>query len=201
MKHGLNRRSRLFDTRGITLMDLLVGLSLMAVSAGGVFAGFKGSLKAWTIAQQYAGEQHNARMVLDWGTRRLRMAGKDYPSTPIAVADAANIVFFADTNGNGNAECHRLYLNAAERVVYSYVGEVASCTTQAGEPMSANVEAQTLAVTSLSLQYFDGSGNLLTPLPLTQAQRTLIRRVELTIAANGLQFLPPFTLSTQVFIH
>jgi Tfp pilus assembly protein PilW len=201
VKNRLSRRASLLDSRGITLMDLLVGLSLMAVAAGGIFAGFKGSLKAWTIAQQYAGEQHNARMVLDWATRRLRMAGKEFPGTAIAVADADDIVFFADTNDNGNAECHRLYLNSPERVVYSYVGEVASCTTQAGQPMSANVEAQTLAVTTLSLQYFDGSGNLLTPLPLTQAQRTLVRRVELTIAANGLQFLPPFTLSTQVFIH
>ena len=182
-------------------MDLLVGLSLMAVSAGGVFAGFKGSLKAWTIAQQYAGEQHNARTVLDWATRRLRMAGNSFAGTAIDVAKADDIVFFADTNDNGVAECHRLYLNTVERVVYTYVGEVASCATQVGEPMSANVEAQTLAVTALTLRYFDGSGNLLTPLPLTQAQRTVVRRVELTIAANGLQFLPPFTLSTQVFIR
>lgn len=199
----MTTRRPALDSRGISLLDVLVGLSLMAVAAGGVFAGFKGSLKAWTVAQQYAGEQHNARTVSDWATRRMRMIGNGYPLTPVAVARADEIVFFAETNDppNGVAECHRLYLNATERVVYSYRGETTDCSAEVGERMSTNVEAQSLAVTTLSFQYFDAAGSLLTPLPLTAAQRSTIRRIELTIAASGLQFLPPFTLSTQVFIR
>jgi hypothetical protein len=199
----MNTHRRILDSRGITLMDLLVGLSLMAVAAGGVFAGFKGSLKAWTVAKQYAGEQHNARMVLDWATRRLRMAGNAYSATPIAVADADEVVFFGDTVDDGVAAalCHRLYLNAAERVVYTYADVVSDCTGQVGGPMSANVEAQTLAVTTLDLHYFDGDGNELNPRPLSATQRALIRRVELRLAASGLQFLPPFELRTQVSIR
>lgn len=194
-------RRNLFDNRGITLMDLLVGLSLLAVAAGGVFAGFKGSLKAWTIAQQYAGEQHNARLVLDWATRRLRMAGSGFAGTPFARAEVDEVVFYGNTDDNpATIECHHIYLNAGQGVVYAHTAQLPTdCNTPdtGGQPLSANVEAQTLAVTALNLQYFDADGVLLPP-PLTGAQLTNVHRIQMTIAASGLQFLGPFTLSTQV---
>ena len=208
-------RATLKDHRGITLLDLLVALSLLAIGAGGIFAGFKGSLKAWTIAQQYAGEQHNARVVLDWISRRVRMAGNGYSGTPIAAAATGEIVFFGDTdndpllNNDPQFECYRIYRNTNPavgevNVVYAVASEDPNCGsiwTSVGQPLSAYEEVQALAVTSLSFLYFDASGNELTPLPLTPAGRAAIRRIRITIAASGVQFLGPFTLSTEVTIR
>jgi Tfp pilus assembly protein PilW len=197
------------SSRGITLLDLVVGLSLLSIAAGGIFAGFQGSLKAWTIAQQYAGEQHNARVVLDWTTRRLRMAGNGFAGTAFTVAAADEVLFFGNTDDDAAVECHRIYRNTnpivgETNVVYAAIGEEPNCSTIAtsiGQPLSTYEEVQTLSVTSLVLQYFDGTGQLLTPLPLSVTQRATIRRIQITIAASGVQFLGPFTLRTQVTIR
>ncbi len=205
-------RTLLANHRGISLLDLLVGLSLLAIAAGGIFAGFKGSLKAWTVAQQYTGEQHNARLVLDWASRRLRMAGNGFAGTPLEWAAAEEIRFFGNTDDDTAVECYRIYRNTNPavgevNVVYAAVNEGSGCftpvpiATQVGQPLSAYEEVQALAVTALSMQYFNASGAALGPSPLDATRRATIRRVEITIAASGVQFLNPFTLSTQVTIR
>ena len=203
-------RTALENRRGITLLDLLVALSLLAIAAGGIFAGFRGSLKAWTIAQQYTGEQHNARLVLDWTSRRVRMAGNGFAGTAITVAAAGEVVFFGNADVDPAVECFRIYRNTNPalgevNVVYAAASEDPNCgaiATSVGQPLSAYEEVQSLAVTALTLQYFDGiNPSPLGPLPLTGTQRATVRRIEITLSANGVQFLAPFTLSTQVTIR
>lgn len=195
------------STRGAVLMDVLVGMTILALAAGGIFAGFKGSLRAWTTAQQLAGEQHNARLVLDWAARRLRAAGNGYAGVPFLRAEASNIVFVGDTDGNGQMECHRLYLNATQGVVYAarlepLPGILSQCESAVGDPLTATIEARSLAVTALTLRYFDDStgGGAEYALPVTDAfARSRIRRVQIAIRARGLQSPDVLEMSTDVF--
>lgn len=185
----MTRRVGWQDNRGITLLDLLVGLMLLAVGATGIFFGFKSALTGWTTGQQFVGEQHNARLTLDWLTRRLRMAGNENPNLRFDVADASEIVFYGNTDADVAIECYRVYLNATERVVYVNANE-ASCAGGVGQPLSANVEAKGFAVTSFVLRYFDqetGPGNELTAVPLSVLDRAKIRRVEVEVRVLGVQ--------------
>lgn len=193
-------------TRGAALIDVLVGLTILSLAAGGIFAGFKGSLRAWTIAQQLTGEQHNARLVLDWAARRLRAAGNRYTGVPFLRAEADNIVFVGDTDWNGDVECHRLYLNAAEGVVYAaslpLPGTLSQCESAVGDPLTASMEARSLAVTALTLRYFNdesGGGVEYAPPVTDPLARSRIRRVQITIQARGLQSPDVLEMSTDVF--
>ncbi|OFX29751.1 MAG: hypothetical protein A2Z07_02540 [Armatimonadetes bacterium RBG_16_67_12] len=197
------------NTHGAVLIDVLVGLTILALAAGGIFAGFKGSLGAWTIAQQLTGEQHNARLVLDWAARRLRAVGSGYTGAPFLRAEANNIVFVGDTDGNGQVECHRLYLNATQGVVYTarlepLPGTLSQCESAVGDPLTASIEARSLAVTALTLRYFNdesGGGVEYTPPVTDPLARSRIRRVQITILARGLQSPDVLEMSTDVFIR
>lgn len=191
------------DDRGITLLDLLVGLMLLAVGAVGVFSGFKSALAGWTTGQQFVGEQHNARVALDWMTRRLRMAGNGFGGARFELANASEVVFYGNTDGDPAIECYRVYLNAAEGVVYVNATE-AACAGGVGQPLTANVEARTFLVTGLTLRYFDreaGSGNALTTLPLSSLDRAKIGRIEIEIRVAGVQAGSPALMTTQVIMR
>lgn len=196
---------RALDERGVTIMDILVSMILMAIGAGGIFAGFKSGLTVWTTSQQFAGEQHNARTALDWTTRRLRMTGSGYAgSVPaLAVAAANEVAFYANADGDPAVECYRIYLNAG--VVYGNETELPTdCSTGSGQPISANVEAKGLTVTSLAFEYFSGdtgAGIALTALPLSELDRGRVRRIQVTIGVSGQTAAGPLSMSTQVFIR
>jgi hypothetical protein len=204
-------RMNLRRTRGAALMDVVVGLMVLALAAGGIFAGLKGSMRAWATTQQFAGEQHNARLVLDWAVRRLRAAGSRYDGVPLLVAAQTEVVFAGDTDGNGVVECHRIYRNAVENVVYASRIEPwnpsggAQCASAIGEPLTANVEFRNLTVTGLTLRYFDdapGAGSELNPLPVTDPRaRSSVRRIEITIRARGLESPDELQMSTAVAIR
>jgi hypothetical protein len=192
--------------RGLTLVDVLVGLMVLAIGSSGIFAGFRGSLHAWTIAQQRVGEQHNARLVLDWMARRLRMAGYGYAgSTPsIAVADAHEVVFYANTNGGATVECHHIYLSPTGVVFVNVTQLPADCRTGTGDPLTTNLEVQALSVTGMTFKYFDGGagpGTELTSLPLSPLDRSRVKQVQITLQVSGLGSLSPLVLSEDVFIR
>jgi hypothetical protein len=202
--------------RGAALMDLVTGLMIFAIAASGIFAGFKASLTAWTTAQQFTGEQHNARLVLDWLARRIRSAGTEYAGGPaVAQADQNAIVFYGYRDpggaGFGRVQCHRIYVGG--NVVYINTTEAsgpppavpADCSAGSGQPLSTNVEASGFSIVGLTFRYFDdaaGAGSEITSLPITDPLvRSTIRRVRVTIRAMGLQTPGAFSMSTDVAIR
>lgn len=198
------RRRR--NEQGISLVDLIVGLMLLALGGVGIFAGYRAALAGWKVSQQFAGEQQNSRAVLDWVTRRARMAGNNYAGFRFVVATASEIVFNGDTNGDPSTiECHRIYLNTAEGVVYAHETALPSpCAGGVGRPLSARIEASRLTVTGLAIRYFDreaASGNELTSLPLSGLDRARIRRIAIQITVRGVQFVGPLSMSTQVVVR
>jgi hypothetical protein len=154
-------------TRGAVLMDVMVGFTVLALAAGGGFAG-----------------------------------------VPLLRAAQTDVAFAGDTDGNGAVECHRIYLNATDNVVYAsriepIPADPASCGSAVGEPLTANVEVRNLTVTGLTLRYFDGSPGAGAELaaPITDSiARSSVRRVQITIEARGLDRSDVLTMSTDVVL-
>lgn len=120
------------------------------------------------------------------------------------------MVFLGNTDEDPSIECYRIFLNATPplelNVVYAAENEGSGCvsptpiTFQTGQALSAYEEVQRLTVTSLRLEYFTASGGVIS-VPVTGSDLATIRRVRITIQASGVQFLGPFTLSTEVTIR
>src|SRR3990172_11218036 len=95
--------------RGFTIMELLVALSLLAVMLLVAFTVFSIPFRAWMAGRKLADEQQNARLVLEWMTRRLRLAGMGAPAGGAqdfteAGADAGR--FVSNVDGIGGAALH-----------------------------------------------------------------------------------------------
>ncbi len=202
------------NERGFSLLDVLVALTLLSVAAGGIFAGFKAGLSGWTVAQQFAAEQQNSRLVLDWTTGRLRMAGYGYAAGPaVEVAEAGNLVFYGDTDDNGRAECHRIYrggdgiVYVARTEAFSPGGAVPACASLTGTPLTSSTEATRFTTLSLAFSYFDSgsdagqpAGRLLS-VPVWGVDRARIRRVTIRVEVEGLQLGDPFAMENTVAVR
>lgn len=178
--------------RGFTVLELLVGLALFGLVALVSTAVFSTTFRGWTSGRDLADEQQNARMVLEWMTRRIRMAGYNTPfgtTEFFSQADAASLTFLADIDGDGSAEFHRFCVDTTQGVVREEVGTVsASCTSSTGNPITSR-GIRPPRIVGLQFAYFDGReadgmGNLLSPLPLS-ADRTLVARVRITLTTDS----------------
>jgi prepilin-type N-terminal cleavage/methylation domain-containing protein len=66
------------DRRGLTLVELLVALAMLAVIFGGMFASTSAMARSWATGQHRVGVQQMGRASLDWMIRRIRLAGQGY---------------------------------------------------------------------------------------------------------------------------
>ncbi len=173
---------------GFTVLELLVGLALFGLVALAGSAVFSATFRGWTSGRDLADEQQNARVVLEWMTRRIRMAGYNTPVGTTAFfteADATSLAFLADIDGDGTAELHRFCLESTQGVVREEVGTVSTgCTTSTGTPITSR-GIRPPRIVSLQFAYFDGREIPLTPLPLSGANRALMSRVHITLVTDS----------------
>ncbi len=179
--------------QGFTVLELLVALALFGLVALAGSAVFSATFRGWTSGRDLADEQQNARVVLEWMTRRIRMAGYNTPVGTTAFfteADATSLAFLADIDGDGTAELHRFCLEPTEGIVREEVGAVSTgCTTSTGVPITSR-GIRPPRIVGLQFAYFDGRevdglGNLLGPLPLSAASRALMSRVRISLATDS----------------
>jgi hypothetical protein len=204
-------RLGLIGERGVTLIDVLMALALLGIMALGVFLAFRANLTTWLTVQQYAGEQENGRGVVNEVARSLRMLGYNYAPTPtkpaVIYADPHEVDFFADLDNTGIPQCYRFYLNAG--IVYQAKvtggGCDASITSAVGQPLTAASEAKALTFTELDFSYWsaaDLGGGGLTDNPLTLSDRSLVRRISITVRVRGLSTAEsPVTITTQTVVR
>jgi Tfp pilus assembly protein PilW len=199
------------ETAGFILLDLLMALALLATMALAVFLAFRANLATWLTVHQYAAEQQNGRAVVNRLARALRMVGYNYAPTATApaviYADQHEVDFFADLDNTGTPQCYRFYLNAG--IVYQAEvtgsGCAASITAAVGQPLTAATEAKSVAFTELDFAYWsaaDLGGGQLTVTPLTLSDRSLVRRVSITVKVRALSPAEtPVTISTQAVVR
>jgi len=174
---------------GYSVLEVLVSLSLMAVMMLVGFTLFSGTFKAWLAGRKLADEQQNARVVLEWMTRRLRMAGYGAAagtSEYFTEAAASELAFLADVDGNGTAELHRFCIDTVPGVVREQIaGGVSSTCTAGGQLTSRGVRP--LKIVQLRFAYLDGLQAPLAPLPLTAGQRSAVAWVRIAVVLDSNQ--------------
>ncbi|MCL6554070.1 MAG: prepilin-type N-terminal cleavage/methylation domain-containing protein [Firmicutes bacterium] len=149
--------------RAFTVLELLVALSLFGVVLLTGFAAFNASYRGLVAGKEMADEHQNARLVLEWMTRRIRLAGIGVPAGTTAFfteAGPSALAFLGDTNGDGVVEWRRYCYDSAAGVVREEVQEPPpSLLPVGGACTGAPITSQglhALHVSSLQFAYFNG---------------------------------------------
>lgn len=78
-----------FNRKGITLIELLVGLVICAISIAAIYRIFIAQSRAYVVQDQVVEIQQNIRSVMEIMVRDIRMAGFDYDNStsPVKIED------------------------------------------------------------------------------------------------------------------
>lgn len=184
------RRARRRRSGGFTVIELLIAMALLAVVSTASGAAFSATFKAWLAGRKLADEHQNARLVLDWIGRRVRLAGVGtLPPNQAAYfteADSGSMAFFADVNADGVAEVHRFCLDTTAGVVREQIVALppAPSTCVGGAPITSR-GIRPLRVVALVVAYFDGiEAALATPI-LPDEDRAKVKRVQITLGLDS----------------
>jgi len=84
------KRTNYFNVRGVTLIELLIGLVICGIVIAGIYRVFVAQSKAYSVQDQVVEVQQSVRSAMELISRDLRMAGFDDDSlaSPISIADA-----------------------------------------------------------------------------------------------------------------
>jgi prepilin-type N-terminal cleavage/methylation domain-containing protein len=152
------------DRRGLTLVELLVALAMLAVIFGGMFASTSAMARSWATGQHRVGVQQMGRASLDWMIRRIRLAGQGYDRRWAQClpfyreATAASLKFRADV------VMDRGVCGPFEEIGYSLSGgrlrgRLLETVTDGSEPqeraLTVTEEVGIITVTELNFCYYD----------------------------------------------
>jgi len=178
MTHHSNIRSHT-GREGLTLVEIMMTLLIFAVVMGVVTNVFFGTQRMYSQTSQRADQQMSTRAGLTVMTEEIRRAGADPNATGImalmsAEDDTVRVrAELNDVDGIQTAE-------PSEDVTYFFDDVAGAIMRDSGtgpQPMIQNV-------TAFTMEYFDVNNNLLAPLPLTNAQATLVRSVGISITTD-----------------
>jgi prepilin-type N-terminal cleavage/methylation domain-containing protein len=149
------------DRRGLTLVELLVALAMLAVIFGGMFASTSAMARSWATGQHRVGVQQTGRASLDWVIRRIRLVGQGYERSWASclpfyrAAEAARFRFLADV-ATGGGPCGPFeeleYAVSGGRLVETIYRAGGSSTSRA---LTVNEEVGIITVTDLNFCYYD----------------------------------------------
>ncbi|MEW6327312.1 MAG: prepilin-type N-terminal cleavage/methylation domain-containing protein [Thermodesulfobacteriota bacterium] len=167
--------------RGFSLVELLIAIAISGIVLGAVSSLFIMQNKSYSVQEQVAEMQQNARAAMDIMTREIRMAGCDTTGSAnagIVSVTSNSINFTQDTNGDGDTS------DANENITYSLytssgIQKIGRNTGGINQPVAENIQALTFA-------YYDSNGN-------TTAILANIRQIELTITARTANPDPEYT--------
>ncbi len=150
------------DRRGLTLVELLVALAMLAVIFGGMFVSTSTMARSWATGQHRVGVQQMGRASLDWMIRRIRLAGQGYDRQWASClpfyreATATSLKFRADVVMNSGV------CGPFEEIRYNLSGgrllETVTVTDES-EPqeraLTVTEEVGIITVTDLNFCYYD----------------------------------------------
>ena len=80
------KRTNHFNVRGVTLIELLIGLVICGIVIAGIYRVFMAQSKAYSIQDQVVEVQQSVRSAMELISRDLRMAGFDDDSIASAIS-------------------------------------------------------------------------------------------------------------------
>jgi hypothetical protein len=177
----INPARLLDDERGLTITEVLLGMSLAAVAAAVIFSVFLSTQNAYYDSRDMSASQSELRIVSGMIASELRSAGSDARDVGfdgIITAFPGAIQFSSDLNGDGIIDSVN---EPAEQVTYVWddVNEELLRATGAG------TFTLMTGVVNFACHYFTAAGVELLPVPLDDANRAQVRRIRLDFTVTG----------------
>ena len=152
----------------MTLADLLVSISVLALIVGATLLTLEQGQQAWAVGAARVEAQQSARAALTWLAEEIRAAGQGMSAGPaaISVAEATRLVLHVDKNQDG------VIAASGETIVWRLDRDILRRDTGGGgQPVINGVRA-------LAFTYFDGAG-------APAASPADIRRVHITLSTRA----------------
>lgn len=196
MKRSLPVPPRRRDA-GFTMVELLVGLSIMAVVVGILSTMLMTSNRTHQATVARAETQASSRTAMSLLTTELAQTGAD-PTIPpsgvvgIALADTQSIHIRADRNADGAIQT----TEPSEDITYTYNPGTQILSRNPG----AGAATLLTDVTNLRFTYFNAANQPLTSLPLNATDRGLVRSIGISLTCQE-QGAHPLTLQTRITVR
>ena len=162
------------DRRGLTFTELMIALAIFGVIMAVIFGFLSGARNSYGDTRERAQYQQSMRAVMSLVTRELRSTGCD-PSGAgfdyFAVADDDQMVCRMDLNGDADFTD----LGPDENISYTFVNGTLVRNNGTGDQVILR------GITNMAFTYFDANGTQLAAVPLTPANRALVRYVGINI--------------------
>ena len=170
----------------MTLADVLVSVSLLAVVVGAAWLALEQGQRAYTVGAARVEAQQSARAALTWLANEIRAAGQGIGTvgrTAISVAEPTRLVLHLDKNHDG------VIAVSGETIVWRLDRDILRRDSGGGAQPVIN------GVRALAFTYFDEAG-------APTADPVAVRRVSVTLSTRADRFRAPdglgVTLTTEV---
>ncbi|MEN8164148.1 MAG: prepilin-type N-terminal cleavage/methylation domain-containing protein [Acidobacteriota bacterium] len=162
------------DRQGLTLSELMISLAIFGIIMGVMFGFLTGARNSYSETRERAQYQQSMRAVMSLVTREIRSAGCDPEEVGFdnfAIADAQQLVCRMDLNGDKDF----VDIGPDENISYTFAaGDLVRNNGTGDQVILRGVQA-------LTFTYFDATGNPLAAVPLSAANRALVRFVGINI--------------------
>ncbi|MDR7521814.1 MAG: prepilin-type N-terminal cleavage/methylation domain-containing protein [Armatimonadota bacterium] len=190
--------------RGLTLVEVIAAMAIGSLVLSTIYLALGTAIKARLLVWSQVHNQQHGRLVIQWMADRLRQAGYAVsPASPLPrcqdalVAEdpalrptASQIYFNTDLDGAGAGAPtqtigFRVGRESAGGTMVNVVEEsVADCTSGAPSRVSSVTDPTSVAIASLTFDYYDASGTPVTDLATPDSIRT-IRMVRITLVEQA----------------
>ena len=162
------------DRRGLTFTELMISLAIFGVIMIVIFGFLSGARNSYSETRERAQYQQSMRAVMSLITREVRSAGCDPTEIGfdrLAVADAGRLQCRMDLNGDNDFAD----ISPDENISYTFAGGNLTRNNGTGNQVILR------GVQAFTFTYFDDVGNELAAVPLSAANRALVRFVGINI--------------------
>lgn len=181
------------DRDGLTFTELMIALSIFGVIMIVLFGFLTGARNSYSDTRERAHYQQTMRAVISLVTREIRSTGCD-PSEAgfdyFAIADDTQLQCRMDLNGDSDIAD----MGPDEDITYSFVGGDLIRNNGSGD------EVILRGIQVLTFTYFNEDGNQMLAVPLTAANRALIRYVGINIQGETKRG-EPVTYTTRIALR
>ena len=181
------------DRRGLTFTELMIALSIFGVLMVVIMGFLSGARNSYSDTRERAQYQQSMRAVMSLITREIRSTGCDPNEVGFdyfAVADDDQIECRMDLNGDSDF----LDVGPDETISYTFVGGDLVRNNGTGNQVILR------GIQSVAFTYFDVDGAQLVAVPLSAANRALVRHVGIVIQGQT-ERGEPVTYTTRIALR
>jgi len=160
--------------KGFSLMELMIAMAIGTILMAGIYTFYRSQLRSHVTQQVLVDMQQDARVAMYMMTREIRMAGCDpqeNTGATIRIANAAEIAFDSDEDGNGAIAADERFYYALNNGNLDRGGWDDDLNPLALSPVALNIDA-------LDFVYLDSAGGV-------AATLADIRSVQITLVARS----------------